>query len=625
MPRRMGLGEDFQLRNGKDATRLAPFGRYLDSLLAPILRGLLPEERRYVFLVPWVGLLGGLLAVALEKLLSCIQWAAWAVWAAPSSSEVSIVEEARRLAGSQPLLVVAVPAAGGALVTLVLCFLRNKERFEGTAALIESLAFRKGYLPLGSTLAEGIVSISAVGAGASLGREGAMISSGAALASWVGRKFRLAEHHVKILLACGAASGMAAAYNAPIGAAIFAMEVLLGSFAIDLFGPIIICTVLSTLVSRRIFGSLPVYSAVSYTLAREWEILFCLALGGLLGLVSVLFIRVFSGLQNLFAWMRPVGGLRPVAAMSLLGAAALFFPELLGNGYDTVNAVLGGSSRLPIALLLVLPALKIFFTALCRTAGVPGGLFTPSLFVGALFGYAFGLGVNYILPGQVSSPGMYGLVGMGAMLSGTLQASITAILMIFELTGDYTFILPLMTASMASAVTSHLLRAGSIYTEQLRRKGIYVPSASAPTWIRQAEVRSVLSPEVATISPTDRFQEIVEKFLRAPEGHEHLYVTQADGVCLGVISLHDIKRFIKESGNLDTVIAADVMTESFPYLYADDPLSRAYELLSEHSFERLPVLDGPSTRRLLGTVSKRRLLISYSESNIPRRQTSTGG
>lgn len=607
------------MQRSDGSRRWASFRLPLDSLLAPLLRGLVPEERRYVFLVPCVGLLGGLVAVLLEKFLEVVQRAAWGVWLAAPSGEISVLAAAKELAFSRPAVVVAVPALGGVLVLIALLVLKNRERFEGTTALIEALAFRRGRLPLGATFAEGLVSIAAVGAGASLGREGAMVASGAALGSWLGRRFRLAEHHVKVLLACGAASGMAAAYNAPIGAAIFAMEVLLGSFAIELFGPIIVCTVLSTIVSRRIFGSLPVYCAVSYTLAQEWEILLCLVLGGLLGLVSAAFIGVFAGLENLFRWMRPVHAVRPVVAMFLLGLAAVFFPQLLGNGYDTVNGVLGGQDRLSLRWLLALPVLKIFFTALCRTSGVPGGLFTPSLFVGALFGYAFGLGVEWLLPDRVSSPGMYGLVGMGAMLSGTLQASITAILMIFELTGDYSFILPLMTASMASAVVSHLLQAGSIYTEQLRRKGIYVPSASAPTWIRQTEVRSVLSPEVATISPTDRFPDIVEKFLRAPEGHEHLYVTQSDGTCLGVISLHDIKRFIQESGNLDSVIAADVMTESFPLLYADDPLSRAYELLSEHSFERLPVLDAPLTRRLLGTVSKRKLLISYSESNIPRR------
>ena len=176
-----------------------------------------------------------------------------------------------------------------------------------------------------------------------------------------------------------------------------------------------------------------------------------------------------------------------------------------------------------------------------------------------------------------------------------------------------------MTACMASAVISHLFQAGSIYTEPLRRKGIHMPSASTPTWIREANVRSVLSTEVATISPTERFQDIIEKFLRTPEGQDHLYVVHSNGTCLGVISLHDIKTFFKESGNLDSVIAADVLNESFPFLYADDPLSRAFEKLSEHSFERLPVLDGPETRRLLGTVSKRKLLVSYSESNIPRK------
>ena len=240
-----------------------------------------------------------------------------------------------------------------------------------------------------------------------------MVTSGAALASWLGTRFRLAEHHVKILLACGAASGLAAAYNAPIGAAIFAMEILLGSFAIELFGPIIICAVLSTTVARVIFGSLPVYTVVPYTLENEWEIVLHLLLGVVLGLVSVVFIRVFSGLQTLFSWIAPVRRLKPVVAMSLLGGVAVFFPQLLGNGYDTVNLVLSGQEDFPFHWLLLLPVLKLLATALCRTAGVPGGLFTPSLFIGALLGCAFGIVVNQVFPGQVSSPGMYSLIGWG--------------------------------------------------------------------------------------------------------------------------------------------------------------------------------------------------------------------
>jgi CBS domain-containing protein len=182
-----------------------------------------------------------------------------------------------------------------------------------------------------------------------------------------------------------------------------------------------------------------------------------------------------------------------------------------------------------------------------------------------------------------------------------------------------------MLACISSAVVSHLLSAGSLYTEALRKKGIYLPSASTPTWIREPEVRGYLNPDVATVAPAERFGPVMDTFLRAPEGQDHLYVTTSEGRCLGVISLHDIKRFFRDMENLESVIAADLVNPTFPFVYADEPISRAIELLSEQSYERLPVLDSPSARRLLGTVSKRKLLYAYSESSLARQQSSPSG
>jgi CIC family chloride channel protein len=448
-----------------------------------------------------------------------------------------------------------------------------------------------------------------------------MVHGGAALGSWLGAKFRLDDYHVKLLLACGAAGGLAAAYKAPIGASIFAMEILLGTLAMEIFGPIIICSVLSTTIAYVVFGSQPVYEVFHYQISSPWEVFLDLGLGVILGFVSVLCIKVFSRVSDLFAWLGPAARWKSIVAMGILGLVAIRFPELLGNGYDTVNDVVNGRLRPSLGLLILLPVSKILVTALCRAGGVPGGLFTPSLFIGALLGCAYGVVANQIFPpGYVSNPGAYALVGMGAIVAGTLQAPITAIIMIFELTRDYQSILPLMSACVASALVSHFLGVGSLYTEPLRRRGIHLPTAIAPPWIRQPTVRSVLNTVVATVGPADRFQQVVDRFLKTPEGQDHLYVTREDGTCSGVISLHDIKRFIRSSEHLDGVIADDILTESFPYVYADDPLSRAIEIFSQHSFERLPVLDDPESRRLLGTVSKRKILAAYSESNLARQR-----
>src|SRR2546422_6185617 len=223
----------------------------LDRSLAKYLAGLLPEERRYLLLVPVTGIVAGAAAVALEKLLAVIQAAFWG-----TSHEIGAA--ASRMAETSPWTLLLILATGGLVVVVANLFLRKGNRLQGTSRLMEALAFKKGRLPVLETLLEGVVSITAVGAGASLGREGAMMNSGATLGSWLGAKLHLEDHHVKVLLASGAAGGIAAAYNVPISASVFAMEVILGSFALELFGPIIVCSLISPLISPALSGTGPV-------------------------------------------------------------------------------------------------------------------------------------------------------------------------------------------------------------------------------------------------------------------------------------------------------------------------------------------------------------------------------
>jgi len=597
-----------------------PVAKRAERAPATLLRKLLPREQRYWLLVLLTGVSSGLLAVALEKLLKFVQGYAW-------GADQHILDAAQKLASTSPAIVVLVPTVGGMLVAALLLFQRRGE-LQGTTAMLEALTLKKGRLQPLRALAESVAAMTAVGTGASVGREGSMIYSGAAIGSWLGVKCRLEDHQVRMLLACGAAGGIAAAYNVPIGATVFAMEVLLGSFALELFGPIIISSVISTLISQSMLGNLPTYVVPTedLVLVNEWEIAIDLVLGALMGVVSVGFIRVFSGWGRVFNWLQPLNRVRPVIAMAILGVTGLFFPQIFGNGYDTVNLVLksdllSNDAALPLGLLILLPVLKIVMTALCRVGGVPGGLFTPSLFIGALLGSAFGIGVNALLPaGSVAQPGAYALVGMGSILAGTLHAPIAAVLLVYEMTLDYGIILPLMSACIASAIVSHLLQGGSLYTEPLRRLGIHLPSVTAPFWLRQPSVERMIELTTATVSPAERFTDVMDKFLKAPEGEDQLYVVNREQKYLGTISLHEIKRFFRETEHLDSVIAADIVNPRAPHVFVHDPVSSAIEILAESEAERLPVLDSPASRTLLGTVSKRRLLAVYSEANLARRE-----
>ena len=587
--------------------------KHLDALLSSHLAGLLPEEKRYFVLVPLTGIAAGLLAVTFFYLLATIQ----SVWYQSGGGDSFLTAVTRTPTSVRWLI----PTVGGLLVAIVARLLGPSRRAGGTAGLIEALAIGQGKLPLRRTFATSLVSLAAVGSGASLGREGALVQSGAAIASWLGRTFRLHEHHVKVLLACGAAGGIAASYNVPIGASVFALEVLLGSFALELFGPIILSSVIATAVSRSfVLGNFPAYTVPPFQLSPDpaIDLLVAAFLGVTLGLVSAFFIKVLSAASYLLNKATRWQPVQPILVMALLGVVALTFPELLGNGFDTVNAVLRGDATPSVALLLVLCGAKIVSTALCRAARIPGGLFTPSLFVGALFGAAFALLLESTLGGSTPPTAKYALIGMGAVLAGTIKAPITAVLMVFELTRSYSVILPLMAACLASTLVSHFLRRDSIFTAALVHKGIFVPMALAPTWMHQPRIDSLVNPDVGTVSAAQPFDDVVEQFLRSPLEHDRLYVIDSDHRFLGVISLHEIKLFFREHGNFETVIAADVVDTSFPYVFGDEPLSRAIEIFTQTDAERLPVLKNAQSLQILGSISKRNILDVYRQRNLAR-------
>ena len=578
------------------------------------------SERRFWLLVPVTGLAAGVLTVAFVQLLLAVQ-SVWSYWGDGSFLDAVV--------NAPAWLRVTYPIAGGVLVAVFVALVPTDRRLQGSAGIIQALAVRDGIVPLFRSAISGVVSIFAVGMGASLGREGALITVGGGLGSYFGRQVRLEDRHVKILVACGAAGGIAAAYNVPIAASVFAMEVLLlGSFATELFVPIVVSSVLATTVSRAIISGDSTYHVSIATIESSQVLLdlpVAMAVGALLGVVSAGFIRIFSSLDHLLRALNHFESMKPVVAMTVVGLVGLALPELLGNGFDTVNRVLGeDGSKYSIGLLVLLPLSKIVLTALCRGAGIPGGLFTPSLFVGALLGGAIGIGLVDVLPWEPASPQLYALLGMGAILAGTLRAPITAILMVFELTGNYEVILPLMAASIASTLVSSLLQPNSLFTEHLRKRGISIPTTKAPAWIHQPTMQDFVNPEVQAVGAAERFETVRDEFLGTSAEQGRLYVVGEGDRYMGAISLHEIKLFFRESEHLDTVIAADILDPSFPHVYITDRMSRAVEILAHRDAERLPVLDNAKDRRLVGTVSKRDILAVYESREVPRAPTGEG-
>jgi CIC family chloride channel protein len=439
--------------------------------------------------------------------------------------------------------------------------------------------------------------------GASLGREGALVQTGAAAGTWLAARLGLDETQTRIVVACGAASGIAAAYDVPIGGALFGLEVLLGSFALELLGPIVVSCVLAVAVARTLPGAHDTYIIPNYALLRPAELLAGLALAPLFGIASAVFVRVMGivevKLDGLPRWVQPA---LPPVALGIVGAASIRWPQLLGNGFDTVHATLIG--RVPLAALAALPFLKLLASALCAGAGVPGGLFTPSLFFGATLGGLAGELLGHAFGWSVPS-GAFALIGMAAVLAGTTHAAVSSVLIIFELTSDYGVILPLMLTAAVAAATSKAIEPDSLYTAPLRRRGVALPELPEPAWLRTMPLAALVQPEAARVAPSTPFEEVLRRLIALPPGHD-LYVTSDSGELLGVIRLDALKGTISEGALLGMIVAADVADRTVEPLTSGMSLGEVADRFGDVDLERLPVVDG--ARRIVGTVAIRDLL-----------------
>jgi CIC family chloride channel protein len=574
------------------------------------------EERIFFLLIGVVGVVGGLLGVATEGLIQAVQRMLW-------GSHGDLLAVARRVPA---WLVIAAPSCGGVLVGLVIWLARDPGGGEGMAMLIEAVALSGGKIPARPVLINAVASIATVGSGGSLGREGPMIRLGALISSWSALRFGLPAQRVKILVGCGAAAGLAATYNIPIGGALFAMEVILGNFALEIFGPIVASSVIATVIARTVVGNVPFYAAPGYTLLSGWELLPYAGLGIVGALASIVFMLGIEAGRKLFArltWLpRPV---RPLVGLSLVGVLGVYVPYALGRGYGTINLALSGQLRLPprldlpheftILLLLGLAAAKLIATALTSGSGGAGGLFTPSLCFGALVGGAYGYWVHSLWPAIASPYGAYAAVGMAAVMAGTSHAPISAILILFEFTGNYDLILPVMLAAIIASLLARRLRRYSIYTEPLRGRGIQLPWRMEEAVLAGLTAKDLVRPDAEVLRPGDDYRKVVETFLSGRR--QRLFVATEDGLLLGAISLHDIKHVLEHPEALTAVVAHDLMVPVGTVVREDERLHHATQLFARSEYERLPVVD--ADHHLLGVLAKRDILAVYAQEVLGRQ------
>jgi CIC family chloride channel protein len=503
------------------------------------------------------------------------------------------------------------PALGGLAVGPIIYYFAKEAKGHGVPEVMLAVAVRKGVIRARVAIAKAVASALTIASGGSAGREGPVIQIGSAIGSWVGQVLHVSSRRLRTYVGCGAAAGIAATFNAPIAGALFAVEIILGEFGVAQFSPIVISSVLATVIARHMFGGGPVFEVPAYELASIAELGPYLVLGLVCGVVSVVFIRVLYFAEDRFDGLSRVHELaRPLLGGLLLGLIGLWFPHVYGDGYASINMALN-NSHLPALLLVALLLAKVLATSLTLGSGGSGGVFAPSLFLGAMVGGAFGQGVGLVFGQSAGAAGGYALVAMGGVVAGTTLAPITAILIIFEITYDYGIILPLMTVCIISSVVTGALNKESIYTMKLVRRGVDLFRGRSLDVLKSFNVRDAMARDFDTFPPETSVGVLMDEMISSD--HNQFYITTGEGALFGLVSIGDLRRILMHREGLEQVLLAeDLAHEQVPVCYPDESLSQALVKFEHSGFSELPVVEREPYRKLVGVLRYTEVFATYN-------------
>ncbi|MDA0367817.1 MAG: chloride channel protein [Proteobacteria bacterium] len=512
-------------------------------------------------------------------------------------------------------LVLVVPTVGGLAIGLFVHFLMPGQRAYGVADVIEAGARHGGRMNPATTIKAAVLSLGSIGVGASVGREGPVIHLGAGLASWVAQRLHLNPSLSLMLLGCGLASAIGASFNAPIAGVFFALEVVIGHYALHTFAPVVIAAVAGTVISRIHLGAFPAFVVPNYDIASFFEFPAFILLGLVCALAAILFIRSITTVEDVInrigwpIWTRPmVGG-------AVVGGVAIFLPHVMGVGYAATDAAL--QSSLPLWLMLALIVAKTATTAVSIGSRFGGGVFSPSLFVGAMVGGAFGVIAGSIFPGLAASPGFYAMIGMGAVAAPVIGAPISTILIAFELTGEFSVVIAAMVAITISTLISQQVAGRSFFHAQLKRRGIVIRAGRFEQLLTATHVGDLMTDQYEIIeerAPASQIREIMEN-----ARYGDFFVVDGDAGLVGSLTFNSL-RGVSLDPELDHLInARDIARLDPPLLCAGDDLEDALKLMETHHEDSLPVVTDRQSRRVVGILHHKTALMAYNQALLRAR------
>ena len=551
-----------------------------------------------------VGLAGGFGAVGFRHLINFFQTLAYG-----SSDELLHV-----VLSLPWYLKVWVPAAGGLVVGPLVYFFAREAKGHGVPEVMEAVALKGGVIRKRVVVVKSLASAISISTGGSVGREGPIVQIGSAIGSTIGQLLKVSQDRMRTLVGCGAAAGIAATFNAPIAGSMFALEVILGDFGLATFSPIVISSVVATAVSRAFLGDVPAFIVPTYELVSAWEFPMYMGLGLFCAVVGVVFVKVLYLTEDLFDEFKFPEYLKAIIGGLILGAAGLYFPEILGVGYGGIDLALG--QKLAWYSLLLLIVVKILATSITIGSGGSGGIFAPSLFLGAMAGGFFGSMVHQFFPTVTASPGAYSIVGMGAVVSATTHGPLAAMLILFEMTGNYKIILPLMLSCILATIFAGMLKKDSIYTLKLARRGVNIREGKEVNVLKSMFVRDVMTPHVETIKENCALVDMADYISKSK--FNSFPVLNADNKLAGIISFNDYSEAIFDEDLKDLVVAKDLASENVMTVSADENLYTALGKISRKDFSTMPVVSPDDPTELIGIVTRRDIIGAYEKAVLKK-------
>lgn len=497
----------------------------------------------------------------------------------------------------------------GFLTGLIISRFAREAKGHGVPEVMEAIALKRGRIRPRVAIAKIIASAITIGSGGSAGREGPIVQVGSTLGSTAGQWAKLSDEQVGMLVASGAAAGIAATFNAPIAGTLFALEVILGRFTNRYLGIVVIASVSANVVSRLLLGENPAFIVPAYGLNSPLELPIYLLLGIVCSLVAILFIRVLYGAEHIFdGWNIPLP-VKTAVGMGLTALVGFWKPEVLGPGLEFIGETIAEDLSVTISVMFVLLLLKLIATTFTLGAGNSGGVFAPGLFMGAMVGGIFGQIGAQLFPGVVTEPGAFALVGMAAVFAGSARAPITAIMIVLEMSNDYRLILPLLMTVIISTLIADLLHPDTIYTRKLALRGIQIERGHDVDLLQGVQITEVMSKDYPSVSPTTTMKDLLPRFNLT---HHHGFaIVDEPNQLVGIITLTDVERVYKQPDFENLTVRDAGTTENLVTVFPHDPIYLALRRMNIYNIGRLPVISAKNGGKYLGMIRRADILRAY--------------